>query len=211
MALPGAAFSVAVGLQRKKYNTTTRNSTTTRIGLEVGALWNPYRRQALRDQLQHYEKDLNEMLAELTVGSPGHRFVYPGLQLEWERKGWLAINVAGGYLFKINQEDISLSYFKEDNSSHASLLTYGHRWNRAPFGSASLRFRLTKPNAGSYLDRYPHRKTPLLFLDISYQQASFNFPRRTYSFGSELALLRLEQLPVRLVKLGLILHLPSSS
>ena len=205
MALPGAAFSVAVGLERKKYDTTTR------IGLEVGALWNPYRRQALRDQLQHYEKDLNEMLAELTVGSPGHRFVYPGLQLEWERKGWLAINVAGGYLFKINQEDISLSYFKEDNSSHASLLTYGHRWNRAPFGSASLRFRLTKPNAGSYLDRYPHRKTPLLFLDISYQQASFNFPRRTYSFGSELALLRLEQLPVRLVKLGLILHLPSSS
>lgn len=195
MARTGGTISFSLGTRmiRRYPNNNWLRQTKLRLGMQLGYLYNPYNKQTLDEQLQSYEQDLQERLAERTITAPGHQFPYAGLYIGRPIKN-RAFEIAGGYLWKFTLTDVTLNYYKEDNSNHTSLLTYGQRWNRTPYLSG----RLWLSFGGEQT----------FFMSIAYMHANFNFPRRTYSFGSESALLRLDRLPIRTVNLGLVYRFP---
>jgi PKD repeat protein len=199
MARTGGTISFSLGtrmIRRYPKNNWLRQ-TKLRLGMQLGYLYNPYNKQTLDEQLQSYEQDLQERLAERTITAPGHHFPYAGLYIGRPIKKNTAFEIAGGYLWKFTLTDVTINYYKEDNSNHTSLLTYGQRWNRTPYLSG----RLWLSFGGEQT----------FFMSIAYMHANINFPRRTYSFGSESALLRLDRLPIRTVNLGLVYRFPHRS
>ena len=193
MALLGGGMEVTLGIKAKWLG----------LGMHLGAMYSPYNTHALDKQLGAYQVNRKELLQNRSFTTTGHRFAivagYLSLEPMQGRRFYLAFEPAYGLLLLPFQNEVSVTYQKEDGKVNTTQIFYGNQENLTAYFAGKLSLGIRTGNRNDL----QQKKENLIYVSGTYMHADLKIATQSHSFGDNSNPLTISQLLIRGANLGI--------